>query len=174
MSNLSLKFDILEAPDARSFVFYDRTGNHNLNNPGGWGAPNAANTSVTSATLTAKNVKSPLDVKTFTLPTDSATWSGVGVENFHPSGIFDDGVYLFELSVTAGGITYTATAHFGFAALIKAETMQQCLAYTPRIERKLKEFIEEKMRLLNNLYYAAQTGQIDHFQDNLVSLQKLK
>lgn len=168
---LIFKFDIQEAPDAKSFILYDKTGEYNVTtNPGGWGGGNAEKISVTAAYINVKNWKTPGVIDTYTITAPVIDWEN-GVELTKLEGIFDDGVY--EMEVFLNNVA-EAVMNVGFAAIVKSDTMKQCLSYSPIADRRLKDLIEEKMRLLNNLYYSADTNQIDHFLDNLTALQKLK
>ena len=172
MPEFSFKFDIEESPDAKSFMFYDVTGAYSNENTGGWGAPNIEYGDVTSAKLVMRKFKGE-DVKEFALPTDAEIWKD-GVEIFKSedtSGVFVDGAYEFIVYFDDEKVS---SRGFGFAALIKAEVMVLSLNYRPDMDRRLKELVQEKIRLLDNLYYAGQTGQIEYFVENLTQLQKLR
>ena len=172
MSNFQFRFTIEEAPDAKSFMFYDITGAYSSENAGGWGAPNIEYEDVTSAKLVMRKFKEN-DVKEFILPLDVEIWKD-GVEIFKikdTSDIFIDGAYEFIVYFDDEEVS---SRGFGFAALIKAEVMTLSLNYRPDMDRRLKELIQEKIRLLDNLHYAGQTGQIEYFVENLTQLQKLR
>ena len=172
MPEFSFRFDIEELPDAKSFMFYDITGAYSSENAGGWGVPNIEYEDVTSAKILMRKFKGE-DVKEFTLPADAELWKD-GVEIFKNEGtpdVFEDGAYEFTVYFDDAAMS---SRGFGFAALIKAEVMTQSLNYRPDMDRRLKELVQEKVRLLDNLYYAGETGQIEYFIENLKQLQKLR
>lgn len=166
-----LKFNIEEQPDAKSFLFYDITGLHSSENITGWGPPNFDYGDVTSARLEIRKHKDD-EVLTFDLTTETSPWLWVdGIEIENDGKIFEDDAYEFTVYIND---EVASVRSFGFAALIKAEVMVQSLNYSPSMDRRLKELMYEKIRLLDNLFYAGETNQIEYFLQNLDNLKKLR
>lgn len=166
---IEFKFFIEESADANSFVFYDLTGDYDVSaNPTGWGTPNFDYGDVVSAGLSIRLFGTE-EATLFQLPFDATTWVN-GVEIINEAKL-EDGAYEFNLIVND---EIVATRDFGFYAQIKEEVMLESLSYRPERERVYRELIWEKMRLLDNLFYATETDQIKHFQENLAQLIKLK
>lgn len=179
---IQLKFKIEEAADALAFTFTDLTGiYHSVTNPTGWGAPNLDQASVAEASLLIRfqdntEYEYPLDVSGGTLE----HWTN-GIEIFthdidFPSEKFTDGIYDFRLWVkdTFDDEYYSGSVVMGFCAVITGEVMKSSLSYKTSEKRTYKEWLLERMRLLDNLRYSADTGNLQHFQDNLTTLQRLK
>lgn len=166
---IEFKFFIEESADANSFVFYDLTGDYDVNiNPTGWGTPNFDYGDVTSASLSMRLFGTD-EVIPIQLPLDATTWvNGIDIPR---ETKLEDGAYEFKLIINDETV---ATRDFGFYAQIKEEVMFESLSYRPERERVYRELIWEKMRLLDNLFYATETNQIKHFQENLAQLIKLK
>ncbi len=190
---LEIKYTIEEAPDARAIVFKDITGEyHETANPTGWGAPNFAHGDIEEARLvigyqdgTSYEYELPLDGDF------GALWeAGVEIktqdiksepdDTSYPSLRFKDGVYDFQVFIVEDDTEYPEAEEpqwsviMGFAAIITREVMRDSLTYHPSQEKQKKEWILEQMRLLDNLKYSADTGNLQFFQDNLTQLQKLR
>ena len=90
----------------------------------------------------------------------------VGVEKFK------DGIYTFELSVNDGTTTISLTE--GFAAIVTEDVIKDALSYRIYQPIAIKQRIQEKMMLLNFLYYASSIGDSDSFQSIIEMLQRMK
>ena len=164
------KFNIEEQPDAKSFLFYDITGAYSSENASGWGGPtNFDYGDVTSARVEMRRHKTD-EVLVFDITSDATLWED-GIELSDDDKIFADDAYEFTVYIND---EVASVRSFGFAALIKAEVMVQSLNYSPSMDRRLKELMYEKIRLLDNLFYAGETNQIEYFLQNLDNLKKLK
>ena len=96
----------------------------------------------------------------------------------YPHYFFKDGVYKFQLAIfvqpESEEIEYTSEwEFFGFAALTAGEVMANSLAYKPEESKQKKEWIIEQQRLLTNLKYAAETGNIEYYKENLEQLSRI-
>jgi hypothetical protein len=86
--------------------------------------------------------------------------------------IFEDGIYKFEIE---SGLTPDEGEHTeGFSAIITSNVIKDALAYRFYDNRATKEYIQEKMRLLNNLAYAASVGAEAAFNTNLSMLERMR
>ena len=85
-------------------------------------------------------------------------------------GAFIDGVYSF--TATSGDDTGSRTE--GFVAIITDRTIKEALTYRIYLTKAQKDWINEKMRLLNNIRYAAAVGASDKFVENLEVLQRMR
>jgi len=88
----------------------------------------------------------------------------VGVEKFK------DGIYTFELK----GETTTISLTEGFAAIVTEDVIKDALSYRIYQPIAIKQRIQEKMMLLNFLYYASSIGDSDSFQSIIEMLQRMK
>lgn len=183
-------FDIIEQPDARSFIIKDLTGLYDAEtNIGGWGSPNfnpAPEGAYYTIIITFKkyiNVFSDEteELEEFSFTTEQYSISDMltnGVELYKSdSTIFEDAAYKVNVQIILnnnGSKIVDTTKDFGFYALTKATCMNDFITYNPFLPRKDKEIFWEKSRLLDNLYYACETDQILHFRENLESLNRLK
>ena len=86
--------------------------------------------------------------------------------------VFTDGIYQFSID---DGIALDPITHSeGFSAIITNHVIKDALAYRLHWTKVLKDYILEKMMLLNNLAYAASTGNPDSFMQNLSILQRMR
>lgn len=179
MSEFNLRFHIEEAPDAKSFTFYDITGDYNANtNPGGWREDGGGDDPKREDIKEAKIVKTTIGKKDtsvdFKLNSETAAEWHLGVE-FTVDDVIKDDAFKFELIIKFDDDTIRKTKRdFGFYALIKEEVMKESLSYRPEMQRTKREIMWEKLRLLDNLFYSTETDQIIHFMENLARLKKLK
>ena len=82
-----------------------------------------------------------------------------------------DDVYTFVLS----GAGYdNTTVVMGFYQVIGDAVMKESINYRYYMEKYQKDIINEKVRLLRNLRYSTDTGQLESFQQNLLQLQNTK
>jgi len=88
----------------------------------------------------------------------------VGVEKFK------DGIYIFELKDGTTTISLTE----GFAAIVTEDVIKDALSYRIYQPIAIKQRIQEKMMLLNFLYYASSIGDSDSFQSIIEMLQRMK
>ena len=88
----------------------------------------------------------------------------VGVEKFK------DGIYTFELDDGTTTISLTE----GFAAIVTEDVIKDALSYRIYQPIAIKQRIQEKMMLLNFLYYASSIGDSDSFQSIIEMLQRMK
>jgi len=167
------KFNIEEQPDGKSFLFYDITGVYSAENATGWGEGSGFDyLDVNSAKIEMRRHKTN-DVLTIDLLANegfASQWKD-GIEVYNDGKIFEDDAYEFTVYIND---EVASVRSFGFAALIKAEVMVQSLNYSPSMDRRLKELMYEKIRLLDNLFYAGETNQIEYFLQNLDNLKKLR
>jgi len=177
--DLILNFSIEESPDAKSFVFTDLTGEYSVTNITGWTAGLKAD--LESAQLILEFQDGEL-----TLPYDLPVGAGFetiwaeGIEIFtgdiaYPGSEYLDGVYDFtvKLVFTVEGEHEFESVN-GFAAQIIRKVMGEALTYREAQSKSHREYILERIRLKNNLFYAAETGQLEYFQLNLDQLYKMK
>lgn len=181
---LQLKLKVEEAADALSFIFTDITGEYDgTTNPGGWGAPNLAPAGIAEANLLIRFHDEGID-DVFPLEViggSIATWTN-GIEIFvHDlsntvEDRFPDGIYDFRVQVisTTDDEYLSDSLVMGFCAIITGEVMKDSLAYRVSSKKTYREWLLERMRLLDNLRYSAETGNIQHFEDSLLTLQRLK
>ena len=85
---------------------------------------------------------------------------------------FTDGVKTFI--VYSSVPTELGRTVEGFAAIIAGEVMRDSLVYRTRLDYKTRYAVSEKVRLLNNLSFAATLGSIADFNENLSMLQNLR
>jgi hypothetical protein len=162
---MKFKFHIEESPDAKSFTFYDITGDFDIiNNPDGW-----ENYTISSAKLVVREHMTN-EIMEFSLTTEASVWAQ-GIVFNQEDNIFIDGAYEFTVHIDD---TWASQRSYGFYAQIKEIIMKESLAYRPERSRVYKELIWEKLRLLDNLFYATETDQIIYFKENLAQLKKLK
>jgi len=88
----------------------------------------------------------------------------VGVEKFK------DGIYTFKLDDGTTTISLTE----GFAAIVTEDVIKDALSYRIYQPIAIKQRIQEKMMLLNFLYYASSIGDSDSFQSIIEMLQRMK
>lgn len=179
--SLVFKFTIEEAPDAKSFILTDTTGNYHASlNPTGWGAPNAAKTDVAEAILTVTKVINDTVtdevIKTYNIDLINypvSQWLN-GIELDYTTG-FEDGAYDFAIELNIPTLSDTSSSiKVGFYAVIKDATMVNLMTYNQFLPKKDKEIYWEKTRLLDNLFYSTQTNQILRFEENLEQLERLE
>lgn len=169
------KFFIEQHRDGRSFTFRDITGEYDEEeNPGGFGSPNPAEEDVVTVALTVLDPKG-----------DEYLYEGVYLSELeiftedigYPKTLFEDGVYKFKVVYeTVSDVPFESESweFFGFAAIISGEIMRASLDYHPSESVSKKEWILEQHRLLNNLRFSAQTGNLEYFDENLEQLQKIR
>ena len=175
---LKMNFTIVESANGEYFTFTDTTGNYNVTtNPTGWGSPNYTKDLVTNPVRLLVSYDSTNYYYTFASLTELAsielTPSDIGLTG----DTFEDGIYTFLLQISPAGAgyssDYTYTYSEGFAAIITGSKIKEFLSYRPYLDYKSKDEILENMRLLNNLAYAASTGNTTAFSENLLILQQL-
>jgi hypothetical protein len=177
--DLIVNFAIEESSDAQSFVFIDNTGEYSLTNPTGWTAGLKAD--LVGAELVMESQDGTI-VLTYILPVGAGfedEWAQ-GIEIFtgdigYPGAKYEDGVYDFTLNLTftvEGEHSFDDT--FGFAAQIITTVMGEALTYRESQSKSHREYILERIRLKDNLFYSAETGQLEYFQINLDHLYKMK
>jgi hypothetical protein len=179
---LKLSFKIEEAADALSFVFTDTTGDYDAQlNPTGWGTPNIGHVNVVEANLLIRFQDGEVYSYPFDLVGGNLNYWTNGVEIFtydvnFIGDTFTDGVYDFRLQVidNFNEEHLSDALVMGFCAVITGKVMKESLSYKISDKRTYKEWVLEKMRLLDNLRYSAETGNLQHFQDNLSTLERIK
>jgi hypothetical protein len=160
-----ITFNVREAADAESFVIYN-TGSNDV----------AEGDTLTIAfTDVGSNPVTILDAYTL-LTADAAAFNSadgweidVNFAGLDVGTVFKDGIYLFTIGGTNEG-TWTE----GFAAEISESVMVDSLGYRIYQTSAVKDYINEKIRILNNLRYAAQIGATDKFLENLEILQRME
>ena len=173
------KFDVEEAPDAKTITFYDTTGYNilgSLSNPEGWTTDLIAD--IATATLTME-----VDSRSYTynLPVGAGfevDWAnGIPItlsDLAYPELSFEDGMYDFTVNITFGANpAKEENIVVGFFAIILGKVMVKSLQYREGNSKEHREYILELNRLIDNLYYSTQTGQLDYFQSNLAQLEKI-
>ncbi len=85
---------------------------------------------------------------------------------------FPDGIYTIQITVDGGSTVLTENTE-GFLAQTSSAVMKDALNYRVGMDSHTKYLILEKMRLLDNLTYAAELGLLDAFNENLAQLKKL-
>jgi hypothetical protein len=180
---LNLRFNIQESPDAKSFVFTDLTGGYNSSaNPGGWGGDNITPDEIESAKLIVVVEQTTYLYNLPVGPDLRAMWEA-GVEVFvqdiaYSDLQFKDGIYSFQIEYTSfdnpSVKIYSQPVIIGFASIITERVIKDALIYTPQLQKSKKDYIRETMRLLSNLRYSADTGQLQYFEDNLNALYKIR
>ena len=189
-----MNFTIVESANGEYFTFTDTTGNYNVTtNPTGWGTPNYNRSDLYPMRLVVSYTVSEVaktSYYTFTTTTEAdviALQAGIDIEPSNLTGdtltgdTFEDNIYSFkvQLYIDAGwrdtySTTYiTNSVTEGFAAIITGSKIKEFLSYRPYLDYKNKDEILENMRLLNNLAYAASTGNTTAFSENLLILQQL-
>jgi hypothetical protein len=174
--SLEFRFDIEELPDAESFILYDLTEN--------WGGVNAEKADVIAFKITFTALVDLVTHGTalITLPLTTSEYpvvnweAGLAIpfgdsETILPDGSYEVTITLYDVNENAIAST---TKNMAFYAIIKDSTMNYLLGYSPFLPKRTKEMYLEKGRILDNLYYAAQTDQILHFDENLENLQNLR
>jgi len=173
-----MNFTIVEAANAEYFTFTDTTGDYNVTtNPEGWGTPNYEKDIVTNPVRLVVGFDSVNYYYEFSSLSDLASMEITPILLGLAGDTFEDGIYDFSLQISPAGGGYSASYTYsyteGFAALITAEKIKEFLSYRIYLDYKTKDEILENMRLLNNLAYAASTGDTQSFLDNLDILQQL-
>jgi len=162
MPTLDVSFSIVESSDATSF---------NIKNTGDTYVPSSTLTlyignstvtmdwefEITGDNLTSFNSSDGLDI----------TCSDCG----YTDSTFEDEVYYFRL---ADNSVYSEYVVEGFASVITDSVFKESLTYRIYQTSAQKDYINEKIRLLNNLGYAAYLGDADKFRENLEMLQLLE
>lgn len=172
--SLDPKFLIEEHRDARSFAFTDLTGEYDEeDNPGGFGAPNPTTEDVTETII---EFTGPNDILYSVSKDGYNSELEIFTEDVDYSGnTFLDGVYKFRVIFKTTSDEFNSEYYyFGFASIIAMYVIQSSLSYHPSNNRAEKEWILEQHRLLNNLSFSAQTGNLNYFRENLEQLQKIK
>ena len=156
-----ITFSVLEASDAESFT-----------------VTNTSSTITPSHDITLTLTDSEDDDYTFTIAVgdDLDDFNGDGLEVTlddvgYTGSVFADGIYTILL--TCDDFDDTTNTE-GFAAVITDSVMTESLAYRVYLTAAQKEFMNEKIRLLNNLAYAAEVGAIDAFEENLEVLERME
>jgi hypothetical protein len=103
-------------------------------------------------------------------PTDFSLTSGTGSDVITSAEVFPDGV--FDLIYTVGSDT-APTKTVGWGAVVTELVVKDSLGYSPDWEYATKNALNEKVRLLHNLQFSLQIGDIQSFQLNLAELDKL-
>lgn len=181
---LVLNFSVEESPSAESLIFRDHTGDYNNpHNTGGWGGSNLDPDTVVEAKLILHKGGQSFYVELPVSTGFTAIWKdGIEIKasELGQGNYFTDGVYDFTVQLEdENGDTYPTGDEVwgitvGFAAVITREVMQDTLSYHPSNKRRHREWILEQHRLLDNLRYSSQTGNIMYFRDNLDHLKKLR
>ncbi len=170
---LEPKFFIEEHRDARSLKFTDLTGVYDSEeNPGGFGSPNPDTGDITELELSiiAPNQSEYTFVSSYIPEIQIFTEDLV-----YPGTTYADGVYKVKLKYSTASEEFESEwEFFGFASIIAGEVMRTSLDYHPSESREKKEWILEQHRLLNNLRFSAQTGNLEYFDENLEQLQKIR
>ena len=179
MSNFQFRFTIEEAPDAKSFLFFDTTGEYDaVANPTGWGSETILPSAINSAYFIFKKIAEfPEDSYevNYSIITDKLNSSSPIEYEVKDLEQFKDGAYKVQVFFNFGeNAEKVNEREFGFLAIIKNRVMKESLSYRPERTRVYREMIWEKLRLLDNLYYSTETNQIQHFRENLRQLEKLK
>ena len=157
-----IKFNVLEKPDASAFTIV-----------------NEGTDVATNATLTITSPNTDDTEATIVITGDDLiAFNGDGLNIIFSStsftgvnGKFEDGIYNFNIVADNSD---EGDHVEGFAAIITAEVIKDALSYRTRMTKAVKEYIQEKMMLLNNLAYAASTGNQDSFNSNLSILQRMR
>lgn len=175
---LKMNFTVVESANAEYFTFTDTTGDYNVTtNPEGWGAPNYTKDLVTNPVRLVVGFDSVNYYYVFSSLTDLASIELTPALLGMSGDVFEDGIYDFSMQISPAGAGYSASYTYnyteGFAAVITAEKIREFLSYRIYLDYKTKDEILENMRLLNNLAYAAATGDTQSFLDNLDTLQQL-
>lgn len=159
-----IKFNVIEKPDASGFFIY-KTGNTTIspmafltitNNYGDeFTQYNFSNDDITAFNTTANGV----EIKAVDIG----------------SAELKDGIYVFELlSGQGNGSANSGTHTEGFAAIITSKVIKDALSYRLRMTKAVKDYIQEKVLILNNLAFAAHTGNPASFSVNLEILQRME
>jgi len=99
------------------------------------------------------------------------TLSGTGTDEVTTEETFPDGVYDFLYEVESEETS--SLDSYGFYANDKQQVIKNSLGYQPEWETATKATINEQIRLLRNLGFATDTGDMESFQINLDELTKL-
>ena len=99
------------------------------------------------------------------------TLSGTGTDEVTTEDTFPDGVYDFLYEVESEETS--SLDSYGFYANDKQQVIKNSLGYQPEWETATKAVINEQIRLLRNLGFATDTGDMESFQINLDELTKL-
>lgn len=118
----------------------------------------------TIASLSADDIVALLAGKEL-FPTDFT-----GDNSIDTATVFPDDVYDVIYTVDTND---SNTKVVGFGAVVEEAVIKDSLGYNPDWDYATKDTINEKVRLLRNLKFALDTGDIDSFQINLEELQKL-
>ena len=105
------------------------------------------------------------------LSPEDFTFVGTGTDELTTKSAFLDGVYDILYEIVDEETSDLATE--GFFAPSKNAVVQNSLGYQPEWEYPAKQAIQEQVRLLRNLQFATDTGDIESFQMNLDELQKM-
>lgn len=153
-----IKFNVLEKADATGFNIY-KTG-------GADAVTGQELTLIDPQDDTYTYIFSELDAVEF-----NAGLSGleINVSDITGGSSFPDGIYKFSFDTVADS-SHTE----GFAAVITLEVIKESLSYRPRLTKAVKEYIQEKIMLLNNLSYAAAISDEEAFNSNLEILQRMR
>lgn len=189
--SLDYNFDIIEQPDAKSFIFKDLTGLYNaVTNLGGWGLPNNELEPLNDSYDITVNIKKYLNIATdetseeweYNLNTlkysiTALITDGVELYAYPEESLFEDNAYKVTVTIKLNSTSELITSvikDFGFYATTKSNCINQFITYNQFLPKRDKEIFLEKMRLLDNLYFACETDQIIHFKENLDMLTRLK
>jgi hypothetical protein len=158
-----IKFNVLEKADGKSFFIY-KTDGESL---------------ASGATLEVKdpNYVQAGDEWTYPFTDDDIILVNNGSPGLEITAstlrigtTFEDGIYKFIITSGANSGEHTE----GFSALVTSNVIKESLAYRFYENRATKEYIQEKMRLLNNLAYAASVGAEEAFNTNLSMLERMQ
>lgn len=181
---VTLQFTVCQSTNCKSLIFQETTGAYSATNTGGWGNPNRATSTATTAvlTITPPNGTS-YDVNLFTssFPTTNTSQeyeieaTSIGQSS---GSKWPDGIYTFVYTVTTvSGTTeiYTQTVKQAFYCQVK------CCVYSMFTDIDLDCDCSEdaKVRaidawiMLQGLITSAGCGNVSNFEDDLETLQEM-
>jgi hypothetical protein len=103
-------------------------------------------------------------------PDDFSLTSGSGTNLLSGVSVFPDGV--FDIVYTVEHDT-APTKTVGWGAVVTEAVVKDSLGYSPDWDYVTKDVTNEKVRLLRNLSFSLEIGDIQSFQINLEELDKL-
>ena len=173
-------FHLELSKDALSFLLIDTTEDYDEElNPGGFGGDNPLRTDITGVAVSLKipgedsysTAFKVLDIETENFPTSVFLPEDFDIN----TPIFKDGVYSAKVTYNVEGDSYESEEEwFGFTAVITNNVVKSSLNYSLEQSVQQREWILEQHRLLSNLRYSTETGNIEHFRRNLEQLQKIR
>lgn len=184
--SLVLHFNICQSADCKSFIFSETTGAYNVDsNPTGWGSPNAATGSASSATLIVTNnltgVSYTINLFTEGFPSSSSDGTFYVTSDMIGGADdteIDDGYYTFVYTVVIGGqspVTYTQTVRQGFYCQVRCCVFSMAKDIDHECDCGLDQKIEVigAFILLKGLEASANCGNDIKFNKDLAVLQKM-